>query len=235
MAIDDCKELLDFSVSELACLPFRPPRNNGTAANDDSGNKGFPKWMTEGDKELLLSSQKGMHADAVVAVDGSGQYRSIAQAIYEAPSYSNRRYVIYVKKGVYKENIDMKKKKTNIMLVGDGIGQTIVTGNRNFMQGWTTFRTATVEEGLKISAAPIQKHDPVTVSPLQAVYARRPCMLPPRMIHPAWKTRVREAPSAIHTLMRRITPNTSRNVLRALEDKDSFPNGNLHYKHIYGG
>ncbi|KAL0412979.1 UNVERIFIED_CONTAM: putative pectinesterase/pectinesterase inhibitor 22 [Sesamum radiatum] len=217
MAIDDCKELLDFSVSELAwsvdemnrihaglknphsegnlkawlsaalsnqdtclegfegtdrrlehfirgslaqvnqlignvltlytqmhSLPFRPPRNNGTAADYDSGNKGFPKWMTEGDKELLVSSQNGMHADAVVAADGSGQYRSIAQAIYEAPSYSNRRYVIYVRKGVYKENIDMKKKKTNIMLVGDGIGQTIITGNRNFMQGWTTFRTATV-------------------------------------------------------------------------------------------
>ncbi|KAI3448550.1 hypothetical protein Pfo_005215 [Paulownia fortunei] len=215
IAIDDCKELLDFSVSELAwsmaemnkiragfkdphsdgnlkawlsaalsnqdtCLegfegtdrrlehfirgslsqvtqlignvltlytqmhglPFKPSRNNGTTG--ESGNRDFPKWMTDGDKELVFSRPNGMHADSVVALDGSGHYRSIAQAIFEAPSYSNRRYVIYVKKGVYKENIDMKKKKTNIMLVGDGIGQTIITGNRNFMQGWTTFRTATV-------------------------------------------------------------------------------------------
>lgn len=36
------------------------------------------------------------------------------------------------------------KAKSYIMFVGDGIGETVVTGNRNFMQGWTTFRTATV-------------------------------------------------------------------------------------------
>ncbi|KAL2491950.1 putative pectinesterase/pectinesterase inhibitor 22 [Abeliophyllum distichum] len=209
IAIDDCKELLDFSVSELAwsldemrrvragfknehtegnlkawlsaalsnqdtclegfegtdrhlenfvrgslkqvtqlignvlnlytqtrSLPFKPPRNNETTD--------FPKWMTDGDKELFVSTPNRMHVDAVVALDGTGRYRSINQAILEAPSYSNRRYVIYVKKGVYKENIDLKKKKTNIMLVGDGIRATVITGNRNFRQGWTTFRTATI-------------------------------------------------------------------------------------------
>lgn len=214
LAIDDCKELLDFSVSELAwslaemnrirsgvkdshsegnlkawlsaalsnqdtclegfegtdrrlerfvrgsltqvtqlisnvlslytrlhSLPFKPTRN-GT--NDTSESMDFPEWMTEGEKEIVSASPRGMHVDSVVALDGSGDYRSIAQAINEAPSYSIRRYIIYVKRGVYHENIDMKKKKTNIMLVGDGIGQTVITGNRNFMQGWTTFRTATV-------------------------------------------------------------------------------------------
>lgn len=123
-------------------MPFRPPRD-GNHTIDDGNN--YPKWMTDGDKEILWSSPgNGMHVDSVVALDGSGGYRSIGQAISEAPSYSKRRYVIYVKKGVYHENIDMKKKKTNIMLVGDGIGKTVITGNRNFMQGWTTFRTATV-------------------------------------------------------------------------------------------
>lgn len=123
-------------------MPFRPPRD-GNHTIDDGNN--YPKWMTDGDKEILgWSPGNGMHFDSVVALDGSGGYRSIGQAISEAPSYSKRRYVIYVKKGVYHENIDMKKKKTNIMLVGDGIGKTVITGNRNFMQGWTTFRTATV-------------------------------------------------------------------------------------------
>lgn len=130
--------------TQMHSLPFKPPRKiNGT--DDENGiSTDFPKWMTDGDEELLVSSPNGMHVDSVVALDGSGGYRSIAQAIFEAPSYSKGRYVIYVKKGVYHENIDMKKKKTNIMLVGDGIGQTVITGNRNFMQGWTTFRTATV-------------------------------------------------------------------------------------------
>lgn len=125
--------------TQLHTLPFKPPANN-----DRTYNTFYPKWMTEGDKNLLLSGPEGMHADVVVALDGSGHYRSISEAINEAPNYSVRRYVIYAKKGVYKENIDMKKKKTNIMLIGDGIGATVVTGDRNFMQGWTTFRTATV-------------------------------------------------------------------------------------------
>ncbi|CAM8963056.1 unnamed protein product [Rhodiola kirilowii] len=80
----------------------------------------------------------------LVSLDGSGNYTSISQAILDAPDHSNRRYLIHVKKGVYKENIDLKKKKTNIMLLGDGVGATVVTGNRNFLQGYTTFRTATV-------------------------------------------------------------------------------------------
>ncbi|KAG8472755.1 hypothetical protein CXB51_034653 [Gossypium anomalum] len=126
--------------TQLHTLPFRPPRNSTSAYTSSK----FPEWIADGDQELLRNHSSRMHADAVVSLDGSGRYQTITDAINEAPSYSNRRYVIYVKKGVYKENIDMKKKKTNIMLVGDGIGQTVVTADRNFMQGWTTFRTATV-------------------------------------------------------------------------------------------
>ena len=131
---------------QLHSLPFKPPRNS----TGKSPNKDFPAWITDGDKDLLLAHPNHMGVDAIVSLDGSGHYQSIAQAIYEAPSYSNRRYVIHVKKGVYKENIDLKKKKTKIMVVGDGIGETVVTGNRNFMQGWTTFRTATVGEYAKL-------------------------------------------------------------------------------------
>ncbi|KAK4339691.1 hypothetical protein RND71_041153 [Anisodus tanguticus] len=125
---------------QLHSLPFALPRNESIRHE----NPKYPEWMTNGDKDLLVYNPNRMHVDAVVALDGSGRYRSIAQAVNEAPSYSNRRYVIYVKRGIYHENIDLKKKKTNIMLVGDGIGATVITGNRNFMQGWTTFRTATV-------------------------------------------------------------------------------------------
>ncbi|KAK4273421.1 hypothetical protein QN277_021828 [Acacia crassicarpa] len=129
--------------TQLHSLPFRPPANNTILANDRSSE--FPEWMTESDQELMRSRPRGeVHADAIVALDGSGHYRSISEAVDAAPILSKRRYVIYVKSGIYKENVDMKRKKTNIMLVGEGIGKTIVTGNRNFMQGWTTFRTATV-------------------------------------------------------------------------------------------
>lgn len=142
-SLEQVTQLIDNVLAlytQMHTLPFKPSRN-GTTRNQHSK---FPKWITEGDQELLRKSPQGMHADAVVALDGSGRYRTITEAINDAPSYCKRRYIIYVKRGVYKENIDLKKKKTNIMLMGDGMGATVVTGNRNFMQGWTTFRTATV-------------------------------------------------------------------------------------------
>jgi len=47
-----------------------------------------------------------------------------------------------VKAGVYNEQVEIKTK--NIMLVGDGIGKTIITGSKSVGGGTTTFRSATV-------------------------------------------------------------------------------------------
>ncbi|XP_010429865.1 PREDICTED: putative pectinesterase/pectinesterase inhibitor 22 [Camelina sativa] len=124
--------------TQLNALPFKASRNESFPSR--------PEWLTETEESLMKRHEpSAMHSNTVVSLDGKGKYRTINEAINEAPNHSTKRYVIYVKKGVYKENIDLKKKKTNIMLVGDGIGQTIITGNRNFMQGLTTFRTATVD------------------------------------------------------------------------------------------
>lgn len=80
----------------------------------------------------------------VVAKDGTGKYKTVNEAVAAAPENSNSRYVIYVKKGVYKETIDIGKKKKNLMLVGDGKDVTIITGSLNVVDGSTTFRSATV-------------------------------------------------------------------------------------------
>ncbi|KAK6121112.1 hypothetical protein DH2020_045138 [Rehmannia glutinosa] len=75
--------------TQMHSLPFKPSRNN-----INSTNKGvFPKWMTDGDKEMLVSSPNGMHVDSVVALDGSGRYRSIGQAIFEAPTVSGKGFI----------------------------------------------------------------------------------------------------------------------------------------------
>jgi pectinesterase len=87
--------------------------------------------------------KKAMRVDVVVAQDGSGRYRSVGEAVARAPNHGRRRYVIYVKRGVYYENVDVKKKKTNIVIVGEGMGETVITGSRSFSSGWTTFRSAT--------------------------------------------------------------------------------------------
>ncbi|KNA04149.1 hypothetical protein SOVF_202360 [Spinacia oleracea] len=103
---------------------------------------GFPSWVRSKDRKLLQAT--GMSSPNVtVALDGSGNYSRIMDAIEDAPSHSTDRFVIYVKKGLYEENVEIKRKKTNIMMYGDGMDVTIITGNRSVFDGWTTYRSAT--------------------------------------------------------------------------------------------
>lgn len=102
---------------------------------------GFPTWVSAADRKLLQATGRPPKADAVVAQDGSGNYKTISEAV--AAAKGGKRFVIYVKRGVYKENVEIKKTVKNIMLVGDGIDATIVTGSKNAKGGTTTFRTAT--------------------------------------------------------------------------------------------
>ncbi|VVA14564.1 PREDICTED: pectinesterase [Prunus dulcis] len=107
---------------------------------------GFPEWVSFADRKLLQSTGGGPKADMVVAQDGSGNYETISEAVAAAQnlrSGSTERFVIHVKAGVYKENVEIKKTMKNIMFIGDGIDATIVTGNRNSQDGSTTYSSAT--------------------------------------------------------------------------------------------
>nr|DAD49203.1 TPA_asm: hypothetical protein HUJ06_019140 [Nelumbo nucifera] len=103
---------------------------------------GFPGWLSAGDRRLLQAST--VTPDVTVASDGSGNYKTVSEAVAAAPINSNKRYIIRIKAGVYKENVDVSKKKKNIMFVGDGRKNTIITGSRNVVDGSTTFHSATV-------------------------------------------------------------------------------------------
>lgn len=105
----------------------------------------IPEWVSAQDARLLLAAQRPA-ADVVVAQDGTGNYTTVEAAVEASPTESGRRYVIYVKKGVYRENVEIKKGKWNLMLIGDGMGQTVISGNRSFVDGWTTYRSATLGE-----------------------------------------------------------------------------------------
>ncbi|KAI4355357.1 hypothetical protein L6164_004138 [Bauhinia variegata] len=108
---------------------------------DQSGIK-WPEWMSAADRHLLQSST--VTPDVVVAADGSGNFKTVSAAVAAAPQGSSKRYVIRIKAGVYRENVEVPKKKTNIMLLGDGRTTTIITGSRNVVDGSTTFNSATV-------------------------------------------------------------------------------------------
>ncbi|KAI7753886.1 hypothetical protein M8C21_023560, partial [Ambrosia artemisiifolia] len=111
----------------------------------------FPKWVTPGDRRLLQANTNVTNVtnetttyDLVVAQDGSGNYTTIGEALNAAPNSSATRFVIYIKAGAYYEYVEVINKKKNLMFIGDGIGKTLIKGNRNVIDGWTTFRSATV-------------------------------------------------------------------------------------------
>ena len=104
--------------------------------------KGFPKWISAKNRQLLKDNVT--MADLVVAKDGSGNFTTIMEAVNATADHSKARIVIYIKAGEYFENVEVVKKKTNLMFVGDGIGKTVVKASRSVVDGWTTYRSATV-------------------------------------------------------------------------------------------
>ncbi|KAK9983726.1 hypothetical protein SO802_033251 [Lithocarpus litseifolius] len=81
-----------------------------------------------------------------VSQDGSGNFTTINAAIAAAPNNTNSSagyFLIYITAGVYQEYVSIAKNKNNLLLIGDGINQTSITGNRSVADGWTTFNSAT--------------------------------------------------------------------------------------------
>ncbi|KAJ6323246.1 hypothetical protein OIU77_012968 [Salix suchowensis] len=110
----------------------------------------MPKWLHPEGRELLQMSDL-KKADAIVAQDGSGNYTRITDALKDVPEKSKKRYVIYVKKGVYFENVRIEKNQWNVTVVGDGMNATIVSGSLNFVDGTPTFSTATFGKSSSLS------------------------------------------------------------------------------------
>lgn len=122
----------------------RMKMQNRKLKEDDIGDESikWPEWLSAGDRRLLQSSS--LTPNVVVAADGSGNYKTVSAAVAAAPDNAKTRYIIKIKAGVYRENVEVTKKKKFIMFLGDGRSNTIITGNKNVVDGSTTFKSATV-------------------------------------------------------------------------------------------
>lgn len=98
----------------------------------------FEKWAS---RRLLQTVD--LKIDVTVASDGSGDVKTVNEAVVMVPKKSLKVFVIYVKSGVYNENVVMDKSKWNVMIYGDGKGKTIISGGKNFVDGTPTYETAT--------------------------------------------------------------------------------------------
>lgn len=150
--------IITSNVSQLIsnCLAV-----NGVLMEHQEYKDGFPSWATAGERKLLQTSLSlSRTANAVVALDGSGHFLSIQAAINHVTSSrkGNARVVIYVKRGVYRENIAISSTMNKVMLVGDGMRYTIITGSRSVAGGYTTYSSATLGKYSHILHAHAQSH-----------------------------------------------------------------------------
>ncbi len=63
----------------------------------------------------------------VVARDGTGEFRNVAEAIEVCRAFMEYHKVIYVKRGTYKEKLVIPQWLTNIEIVGESRDETIIT------------------------------------------------------------------------------------------------------------
>ena len=63
----------------------------------------------------------------VVARDGTGEFRTVAEAIEVCRAFMDYHKVIYIKKGIYKEKLVVPQWLQNIELCGESRDETIIT------------------------------------------------------------------------------------------------------------
>jgi len=125
--------------------------------------KAYEKWKKKLSTEVKSAPKTGMKApkdeyNIIVAQDGSGDYKSIQEAIYNSPSFPYQRVTITVKNGIYHEKVRIPEWNTKISLIGESKENTIITfddyyGKINLGRN-STFMTPTVlVEGNDFKAA----------------------------------------------------------------------------------
>lgn len=104
---------------------------------------GFPTWVSES-RRKILTAVNPPKPNVVVAKDGSGQVKTIGEALKLVPRRNRSPFVIYIKEGLYQEYVNIPKNMPHVTFVGDGPTKTKITGNKNYVDGLQVYNTATV-------------------------------------------------------------------------------------------
>ncbi|XP_022952993.1 probable pectinesterase/pectinesterase inhibitor 7 [Cucurbita moschata] len=92
----------------------------------------------------VLALVDSIRFNAVVSLDGSGDFKSISEAIAAAPNNSNTRFYIRVTPGIYRGHLEIPPAKKFIALIGDSALTTIIVDNRSHGTGFKTSESATL-------------------------------------------------------------------------------------------
>jgi pectinesterase len=138
-------------------------RRNGYSWYSDAPKevlKKFPAWALKNGLKVSAteSSEKKKDNFFTVALDGSGDFTKIQEAINASPSFPYEKVTVFIKNGIYNEKIRIPEWNTHLALVGESKENTIISFDDNFSKINTgrnsTFFTYTVlVEGDDFSAS----------------------------------------------------------------------------------
>ncbi|KAL9660901.1 hypothetical protein QQ045_025720 [Rhodiola kirilowii] len=139
------KELTSNSLAIVTQVSSVLSQLNGSPKRNLLQEDEYPSWMSTEDRRLLKADKDDevkLNANVTVAKDGSGNFTTISAALAAMPNKFKGRYVIHVKEGIYDEQVTITKEMANVTVYGDGSQKTMITGNKNFVDGVRTFKTA---------------------------------------------------------------------------------------------
>lgn len=140
----------EFTSNSLAIVTkilskFKFPMNRKLLHSEADG---VPSWLYQAENRRILQdlAKKLPKANVTVAKDGSGDFKTIGQAVKSIPERSPYRFVIYIKEGVYTENATIGNRLWNVTMYGDGMNKTVITNNLNIVDGTPTFNSGTLSK-----------------------------------------------------------------------------------------
>lgn len=78
---------------------------------------------------VAVAQQQTYPSKLTVAQDGSGDYKTIQEAVNAVRDFTQTRVIIFIKKGVYHEKLVIPSWKTGITLMGEHPDSTIITND----------------------------------------------------------------------------------------------------------
>ncbi|KAM0889577.1 hypothetical protein ACQ4PT_027546 [Festuca glaucescens] len=121
-------------------------RGHGHGHDGGHGGPGAAGHRTRGHGGVLQKTVAELRPDVIVSKRGGGAnvVSTIGQALIRStgPREARPYFVIYVSQGTYEEHVVVTA--GNVVLIGDGMGRTIITGNRSKRTGHNTEQSATV-------------------------------------------------------------------------------------------
>ncbi len=76
---------------------------------------------------MFVYKVQAQQYDFVVAQDGTGQFKTVQEAINAVPDFRKKPTTIFIKKGVYKEKLVLAESKAMVKFIGESLTETILS------------------------------------------------------------------------------------------------------------